>query len=104
VPSAYVSIEQAGRPPEEDEEEGVGCMVRKDKITRDKDNTDTLPPSGRTPRQMLKEILTRHLDHRVDAEYASFLEEQSACYRGAVRVSAGRLQHTTLMPHGKTMT
>jgi hypothetical protein len=25
---------------------------------------------------MLKEILTRHLDHRVDPEYAIFLEEQ----------------------------
>ena len=75
MPSAYVSIEQAGRPPEELEEDGVGCVVRKDKIPRDNDNTDTVPLSGRTPQQILQEILTRHLDHRVDPEYASFLEE-----------------------------
>jgi hypothetical protein len=34
-----------------------------------------MPPSGRKPQQILKEILTRHLDHQVDKEFASFLEE-----------------------------
>ena len=53
----------------------MGCVVRNDKIPRDDESGDTMPPSGRTPQQILKEILTRHLDHRADKEFASFLEE-----------------------------
>jgi hypothetical protein len=50
-------------------------VVQKDKIHRDDENGETMPPSGRTPQQILKEILTRHLDHQVDKVFESFLEE-----------------------------
>ena len=43
-------------------------------MPRDDENVEIMPPSGRTPQQMLKEILTGHLDHEVDKEFASFLE------------------------------
>ena len=80
--SDYASINLTGRPPEEEGEnqggegeEGDIFKMQKDKMSKDDENGETMPPSGRKPQQILKETLTRHLDHQVDEEFASFLEE-----------------------------
>ena len=57
--------------------EGAGAMhkVRKDRMPRDSKEVEGVPSSGRTPQEILKEILIKHLDHHVDPEFATFIQK-----------------------------
>jgi hypothetical protein len=42
----------------------------KDRMPRDSEEVERVPSQGRTPQEILKEILIKHLDHQVDPEFA----------------------------------